>query len=572
MIREIKYTVLDDSGTQKISPSTKQWAGMQYENNATKVSFDITALVGGGEDAKIKNPLCRIDFNSSSAGYDPDSALVPQNTEGKYIISREIPIKYTQYGGEMQITAVVINLKDNSNTVTGNEMVAYSFPVTVNFTAVKKDSLSQAEIVKNISALEQEVKETAENAENAIEQTKNTALSEIAEEKSKVTKVATIAITSAANAEKYANEVEDIKAELETELTIIPKIYKGVAFKDELRDENGVFIVEATDENGLLNAKEGDIYIDRTNWAAFKLVMKLGKKLKWMKINYADQTFNPNSKNAQSGVAVAEAVENKEDKSNKVTDLSLGTDKLTHEQYPSAKATSEFVNNLGSVLSELVEQVRNMVLSVNNKKEDISNKVSSIYDHYNDADKYPNAPAVLNLTNQMATALQEDYNGKLGNKVDKEEGKTLYRGMDVIFEGTIGENGIDEGISVLTVKEDMSRNAFKLDEIYFYINSATELTTEQSLSLIFNGGSGIPYYWFSTTVPKGKKRVQAYGKRVKEKHWFNMQQAPCFSLYETEFSGSYAMSSVDYVTKLKIDGLTNFKAGTKILFCGRRVD
>ena len=83
MIREIKYTILDDNSSQKIEPSTKQWAGMQYENNATKVSFDITALVGG-ENPKISNPVCRIDFNSSSAGYNPSENLAPVDEEGKY--------------------------------------------------------------------------------------------------------------------------------------------------------------------------------------------------------------------------------------------------------------------------------------------------------------------------------------------------------------------------------------------------------------------------------------------------------------------------------------------------------
>lgn len=200
-----------------------------------------------------------------------------------------------------------------------------------------------------------------------------------------------------------------------------------------------------------------------------------------------DLNYDPNSKNAQSGIAVEEAFESK-----KVDDLKVPQ-------------------------SELVG-------------------------------KYPSALAVDDLC------------------------RTLSRGMDVIFEGTIGENGIDEGISVLQIEKDMSKNAFKLDEMYFYINGATALTEAQSTSLIVNGGGNAGYYWFSMMFQKGKKRLQAYGKRVKEKHWLNMIQDPCVALYETAFGGSYTMPSVDYVTKLKIDGLTNFKAGTTILFCGRRVD
>jgi hypothetical protein len=202
-------------------------------------------------------------------------------------------------------------------------------------------------------------------------------------------------------------------------------------------------------------------------------------------------------------------------------------------------------------------------------KEDKSNRIDDLKVPQSDlVGKYPSALAVDDLIRTYSDGVQHE----LGLKVDKEEGKTLYRGMEVIFEGTIGENGIDEGISVLQIEKDMSKNAFKLDEIYFYIDGGTGLTEAQSISLIINGGGNAGYYWLSTTFQKGKKRLQAYGKRVKEKHWFNMIQDPCVALYETGFGGSYTMSSVDYATKLKIDGLTNFKAGTTILFCGRRVD
>lgn len=59
-----------------------------------------------------------------------------------------------------------------------------------------------------------------------------------------------------------------------------------------------------------------------------------------------DQTYNPESQNAQSGIAVAEALYFMESTENKVTEI---TDKATDKQYPSAKAVfdkfKEFESN-----------------------------------------------------------------------------------------------------------------------------------------------------------------------------------------------------------------------------------
>ena len=57
MIRQIKYTILDETQTRKIEPANPQWAGMQYENNATEVVFDITTLINKMQENKNINCL-----------------------------------------------------------------------------------------------------------------------------------------------------------------------------------------------------------------------------------------------------------------------------------------------------------------------------------------------------------------------------------------------------------------------------------------------------------------------------------------------------------------------------------
>ena len=151
MIRTLRYKVSAD--TKTVTPSTKQWGGMQYEDEATDVVFDISAL-------KVENGLFRIDFNSAAAGYHPSDNL--EVAYGK--IARAIPKVITQYGGELQATAVITACDDNNEPIG----VCYSFPVFIYLTEVQKSEHSSERVEKNISLMEQKVQQLAyESAEHA---------------------------------------------------------------------------------------------------------------------------------------------------------------------------------------------------------------------------------------------------------------------------------------------------------------------------------------------------------------------------------------------------------------------
>lgn len=153
-IRALIYTISKDS--KQIEPRTRQWAGMQYEDNATEVVFDLSEL-------NIENALYRIDFNSAGAGYQPSQNLAV--TDGK--ISRRIPKYVTQYGGEVQITAEITVLDAN------NEAVSFlSYPVLVYLTDVERDEEGSTEATKNISEAEKSAIDAAKRAEKAEENAK----------------------------------------------------------------------------------------------------------------------------------------------------------------------------------------------------------------------------------------------------------------------------------------------------------------------------------------------------------------------------------------------------------------
>lgn len=152
MIREIKFTVSADTGS--ISPAVRQWGGMQYEDKATNVVFDISSI-------NLKNALYRIDFNSPSAGYQPSVNLVASGG----VISRMIPKLVTQFGGEVQVTAVITEC-DDSGEPTG---VCYSFPVIVYFTDVQKSRQGEVSVEENISEMQRNVTEMTQRAEAAAD-------------------------------------------------------------------------------------------------------------------------------------------------------------------------------------------------------------------------------------------------------------------------------------------------------------------------------------------------------------------------------------------------------------------
>lgn len=150
MIRSIKYTV--SNNTKDIEPQKRQWAGMQFEDNVTRIIFDVREL-------ELENALYRIDFNSAGAGYQPSENL--EAVDG--LFSRSIPLIVTQYGGEVQVTAVITVLDSDGNE-TG---ICYSYPVTVYFTDVEKDSISAQETEANLSAIEHSVKKMSDAATTA---------------------------------------------------------------------------------------------------------------------------------------------------------------------------------------------------------------------------------------------------------------------------------------------------------------------------------------------------------------------------------------------------------------------
>ena len=244
MIRSIRYKITED--TKGIEPKTKQWAGMQYEDNATAIEFDISNL-------GFTIYSARIDFDSAAAGYHPSINLQISNSG---IISREIPKYITQYGGDLQVTAVITAL--DPMTREAND-VCYSYPVMVYFTPVSKSEGGSEDVEGNVSEMENVVREMAASVERNLQTT---------DDYKKET-------------ELYYREAKGLHDSIIAADVTAEKLTETKQEAEEL-----INTVERKLANGDFNGKDG------TN----------GKDA------ITDQSYNPESSNAQSGKAVAEAL------------------------------------------------------------------------------------------------------------------------------------------------------------------------------------------------------------------------------------------------------------------------
>lgn len=147
MVREIIF----DINTGNSQRSERQWAGMQGEDNAAKIVFRFA------KNIVLPKALYRIDFNSSGAGYQPSENLIMAD----YKIERLLPKVVTQYGGEIQVTAVITILDDND--VATGEVISY--PVTIWLTDVEKDAEGSSKVEENISKMEKVVRQNTEITE-----------------------------------------------------------------------------------------------------------------------------------------------------------------------------------------------------------------------------------------------------------------------------------------------------------------------------------------------------------------------------------------------------------------------
>ena len=240
-IRKIEYSV----SLMGVSPSTHQWGGVQYEDNATEVvyEFEPEYLEKLGE---LENYLFRIDFNSASAGYEPSENLTI--TDGK--ISRTIPKKLTQYGGQITST-LVISEKSRLGLYEITEEII-TIPSTIFFTASARQD---ARFTQNISAYEEYISELVTEVAENVENTR--ANSETAKTEAENASTSAIYAQSAeTNTIKKASEAEQSAKDAKAQVDYIKKQIASGAFKYNLTEEDKAEIADIVKTEMFIDVSE----------------------------------------------------------------------------------------------------------------------------------------------------------------------------------------------------------------------------------------------------------------------------------------------------------------------------
>ncbi len=255
-IKTIKYEV----NIAGITPATEQFGGTQGDHRVTQLKFALSeelygAITDAAADGKARY---RFDVYDGEGGvWSSDAVELADDT-----VSIELEERHTRFGGKITVYLVITALSEDNEA----EVELYSFPA-----------------VLRLKNRPEGVYQDGENYES-------------------VTALAEVAKSSALAAEASNQELQGFAAEIEEKLKNGEFDGVGVESAEIIGDELIITYTDGVVENlGNVKGDKGDIGPQ-------------GEKGDAGKDAVTDQTYSPTSENAQSGIAVAEAVQEAKDK------------------------------------------------------------------------------------------------------------------------------------------------------------------------------------------------------------------------------------------------------------------
>jgi hypothetical protein len=214
-VRTISYKI---NNLSTVTPFPPQWGGIQGEDNATRVEYEVDWQ----EIGAITEGKARIDFNSPTAGYDPSKHYDVNDT-----LARDIPIKMTQSGGQITSTLVIENA----------DGIVLSIPSVIYFTPAKKQD---GRVIAYLSGFEQSILESVAEAR------------EIKEETEKIKEDAqNAAIASESSAQTASAQV-----------TLIENKIASGEFKGDKGDKGDAYILTEADKDEIADIVKAEMFID----------------------------------------------------------------------------------------------------------------------------------------------------------------------------------------------------------------------------------------------------------------------------------------------------------------------
>ena len=275
-IKTISYSV----NLNGVTPSVEQFAGIQGEHRVTKLNFALSDDLYNSitSAASTGKAMHRFDV------YDGEGGIwQSQEKTCKKTVSLELEERHTRFGGKITVYLVITILDSENKT----NMELYSFPVKLKLQNRPEGIYKEGENLESVAGLCEITKDAANKTESLMSQ---------------VSDMVVQTKDYAISAEKSLNAVQEFSVAIEQKLE--NGDYDGLGVQ-KAEVVNGCLLLTYTDgtvENvGKVKGEKGDQGIQGPKGDA-------GPKGDNGKDAVVDQNFSKTSVNAQSGIAVAEAL------------------------------------------------------------------------------------------------------------------------------------------------------------------------------------------------------------------------------------------------------------------------
>lgn len=259
-IKTIKYEV----NTTGISPLKEQNCGTQGDHNVTNIVFALSDDLYNKilNNTIGKNVFSRFDIYDGIGGIWQSEPKILDSDE----ISMMLEERHTRYGGKITIYLVITALSQNNET----EMELYSFPCFLNLENRPDGAYQYGENYESVTGLVEKVKDSEKAAQNSA----------VAAEQ--------VVTTAMAQLENVAQQT-------------FGKSAYDIAVMNGFKGDEKEWLLSLRGEVG----EKGDAFTYDDLTDEQKAELKEG-----IEQCVADQTYDPESENAQSGKAVSEAIDN----------------------------------------------------------------------------------------------------------------------------------------------------------------------------------------------------------------------------------------------------------------------
>lgn len=312
-IRTIEYAV----SVNGIVPASQQFGGTQGDHNATELKFTLSEPLRSAITSSAQGTVVyRFDGYDGSGGVRSTEPQVLTQDPCVYVLEEWI----TRYGGKAQVYLVITDVTD------GTEMELYSFPAVLNIKDRPDGKPTDESDYDSISTLYEGARASANKAEDAAARAEQV-LEDIGGA------VPNIGVTEVSDGVEIT---VTSKEGIET-----AKVYNGRDGADGAKGDKGEKgDTGAQGLKGDKGDKGDDGYTPQKGVDYFT-----DEDIAGLNIPSVDQTYSPDSENAQSGKAVAEAISSTQDKYEFITEITLTEDSIIDIQFETPMKAVRITSN-----------------------------------------------------------------------------------------------------------------------------------------------------------------------------------------------------------------------------------